>query len=300
MTHASHLRIVTLLIVVGANGCMPPSWGAAALLHPAKRLVDQQPNGPVERVDFRGDGVVLKGWWFHASAPRKGTVVYLHGVGDNRGSSVGIAAHFVARGFDVIAYDSRAHGESEGDACTYGFYERKDVSRVLDKVEGKPIILLGTSLGAAVALQTAAEDQRVAGVIAVAAFSDLRTVASERAPFFASKGNIEDALRIAEEQAHFRVDDVSPVAAAARIHVPTTIIHGDHDVETPAEHSKRIFAALHEPKRLLLVPNRGHHDALTAEVWRDIDAFVDGILNAARNASPSFGSDAAAPSVGGH
>lgn len=256
---------------------MPPSWGAAALLHPSRHLASQQPTGSVERFEFQGDGVLLKGWWFHASGPARGTVIYLHGVSDNRGSSVGLAAHFVPRGFDVIAYDSRAHGESQGDACTYGFYEKRDLARLLDKVESKPIILLGSSLGAAVALQAAADDQRISGVIAVAAFSDLRTVANERAPFFASKGNIDEALRIAEREGHFRVDDVSPVAAAARIRVSTVVIHGDHDLETPPAHSTRIFAALNAPKRFISVPNRGHHDALTPEVWGEIDGWVAGL-----------------------
>ena len=89
---------------------MPPSWGANALLHPQRRPMTRQPNRPADAVAFEGEGVKLQGWWFHAGAPR-GTVVFLHGVADNRGSAVGIADHFVARGFDVIAYDSRAHGE---------------------------------------------------------------------------------------------------------------------------------------------------------------------------------------------
>src|SRR5829696_6926809 len=257
MTKREQLTIAACLILLGATGCMPASWGAQALLHPSRRLAYQQPTQPFDRVKFQGDGVLLTGWWFHGDSPKRGTIIYLHGVADNRGSSLGIAGRFVPKGFDVIAYDSRAHGESQGDACTYGYDERKDLSRVLDKVEVRPIILLGSSLGAAVALQSAAEDSRVDAVIAVSAFSDLRTIANERAPFFASKGKVDEALRIAEDTAHFRVDEVSPVAAAARIKVPTLIIHGDHDDETPSAHSMRIFAALDEPKRLILVPNRG-------------------------------------------
>jgi pimeloyl-ACP methyl ester carboxylesterase len=274
------LAIAACLLLAVSPGCMPPSWGAGALLHPGRRVVDRQPDRPFDRVELNGDGVLLKGWWFHGDGRKRGTIVYLHGVGDNRGSSLGIAGHFVPKGFDVIAYDSRAHGESQGEACTYGYYERKDLSRVLDRVEVRPIVLLGSSLGAAVALQTAAEDHRVGAVIAVAAFSDLRTVANERAPFFASKGNINEALAIAERAARFRVDEVSPVAAARRIEAPTLIIHGDHDDETPCAHSLRIFAALHEPKRLILVPNRGHRDSLTAGVWRDVDAWLEGVLAA--------------------
>jgi uncharacterized protein len=257
---------------------MPPSWGAGALLHPSRRAVGASPARPFEALDVQGDGVRLKGWWFHAASERRGTIVYLHGVADNRASSLGIADHFVPRHFDVVAYDSRAHGDSEGDACTYGYYERRDLSRLLDRLGPGPVILLGTSLGAAVALQAAAEDERVSAVVAVAAFSDLRTVASERAPFFASKANVADALKIAEDQGKFHVDEVSPVAAAARIHVPVFVIHGDHDVETPYAHSLRVFAALHEPKRLLLVPNAGHRDCLNGQVWREIDGWLDGAI----------------------
>ena len=94
------------------------------MLHPNRRPVTRQPNRPFEGVEFEGVGVKLKGWWFRG-AGKRGTVVVLHGAADNRGSAVGMADHLLARGFKVVAYDSRAHGESEGDACTYGFYESR-------------------------------------------------------------------------------------------------------------------------------------------------------------------------------
>jgi alpha-beta hydrolase superfamily lysophospholipase len=201
--------LAVALLILGAGACMPPSWGANALLHPQRRPMTRQPNRAFDAVEFEGAGVKLKGWWFHADAKR-GTVVFLHGVADNRGSAVGIADHFMARGFDVVAYDSRAHGESEGEVCTYGFYEKQDLGRVLDRVATKPIVVMGTSMGAGVALQAAAEEPRIAAVVAVSSFSDLRTAASERAPFFASKGNLAEAFTLADAAGKFRADDVSP------------------------------------------------------------------------------------------
>ena len=278
-------RTITVLasLAVVAGGCMPPSWAANALLHPQRRPMTRVPDRPFEAVEFDGAGVKLKGWWFHAPAKR-GTIVVLHGVADNRGSSVGVADHFLARGYDVVAYDSRAHGESGGDACTYGFYEKEDLRRVLDRIATRPIALLGFSMGAAIALQEAAVDPRVGAVVAVSPYSDLRTAASERAPFFASKGNLADAFRMAEGEGKFRVDEVSPTAAAARITAPTLLIHGEKDDETPAVHSQRIFAALHEPKRLIVVPNARHNHVLDAHVWNEIDRWLDTALAPAARA----------------
>jgi hypothetical protein len=90
--------VVLLLLTIGAGACMPPSWAANALLHPQRHPVTRQPNRPVDAVELEGAGDKLKGWWFHAPTKR-GTVVVLHGVSDNRASSVGIADHFLARGF---------------------------------------------------------------------------------------------------------------------------------------------------------------------------------------------------------
>lgn len=90
-------------------------------------------------------------------------------------------------------------------------------------------MLLGTSLGAAVALQEAARDARVTAVIAAETFSDLRTIATERAPFFFTSGIIARAFQVAEQQGRFSVDAVSPLIAATEITVPVLLIHGEAD-----------------------------------------------------------------------
>ena len=275
--------VMSLLgMVVGA--CVPASWGADKLLHPKRRPVRQVASSS-EAVQFEGDGVRLAGRWFR-SPEKRGTVVFLHGLSDNRASGGAIANHFVARGFDVIAYDSRAHGESGGSACTYGFYEKKDLERVLDYVEVKPIVVMGFSMGAAVALQAAAADRRIDAVVAVSPFSDLRTIVSERAPFFATRRDIAESLRLAEQRARFRADEVSPVDAAAHITAPALIIHGARDRKTNPGHSERIFAALRAPKELILVPNAGHKRTLTAAVLGEIDAWLEAGL------PPNVGADA--------
>jgi pimeloyl-ACP methyl ester carboxylesterase len=202
------------------------------------------------------------------------TVVYLHGSADNRASGVWIAEQLVKRGFDVLAYDGRAHGASGGDACTYGFFERRDLRRALDVLGIHRAILVGVSLGGAVALQAAPEDPRIVGVVAAATFSDLEAIARDRAPFVASAGQIREAFALAEREAHFRVADVSPVKAAGRIHVPVLLVHGADDRETRPVHSERVFAALAGPRQLVLVKGASHDDALE-RAWTEVEAWID-------------------------
>src|SRR5258706_11743337 len=215
-----------IVIALGIASTQLPAAGAGGLLHPYRRHLIEPLPPTCREATFAGDVVTLQGWRCSASPAPRGTVVYLHGVADNRVSGSGVVDRFGRRGFDVVAYDSRAHGESGGDVCTYGFFEKRDLHRVLDSLAPGPIVLIGTSLGAAVALQEAAQDPRVTAVVAAETFSDLRTVAAERAPFFFSAGVIARAIALAEQQGRFQIDPVSPGAAAAAIKQPGPLVHG--------------------------------------------------------------------------
>lgn len=280
---ARKLALLAALIVPAAIVWIVPgqmaAWGAGALLYPSRQHVAIQPPETCVNSEFPGKGLTLRGWRCHTGLDRRGTVVYLHGVGDTRASSVGVVNRFAKRGFDVIAYDSRAHGDSDGDICTYGFFEKEDLHLVLDALDHSgPVVLIGSSLGAAVGLQEAADDTRVRVIVAAETFSDLRTVAAERAPFVFTSGTIQRAFVLAEQRGRFRVDDVSPETAVRRITVPVLLIHGAADHDTPPDHSRRVYEALKSKKRLIIVPDTGHNHSLDGDVWNDIDRWIDDAL----------------------
>jgi alpha-beta hydrolase superfamily lysophospholipase len=219
-------------------------------------------------------GVTLHGWRCSTPAPRRASIVYLHGIADTRTSSRPVIERFLHKGFDVAAFDSRAHGRSSGRICTYGVYEKQDLRRILDTLPACPVILIGHSLGAAVALQAAADDPRISAVVAAETFSGLRTVATERAPFFFSESTLARAFDLAERQAGFRIDDASPLAAAPRIRVPVLLLHGAADRDTPPDHSRRVFRALGGPKQLLLLPGVRHAGSLNSATWPLIESWI--------------------------
>jgi uncharacterized protein len=111
-------------------------------LEPSTLSVTVAPDIPYEEVAFAGEGGVrLRGWLFRASGPQHGTLVYLHGIADNRAGGIRIAKRFGPQGWDVLAYDSRAQGESGGEACTYGALEKRDLVRALDAVKADRVVL---------------------------------------------------------------------------------------------------------------------------------------------------------------
>ncbi|HET9315172.1 MAG TPA: alpha/beta fold hydrolase [Vicinamibacteria bacterium] len=259
-----------------AIACMPPDWGAEAILRPPRRALDRAPDVPYEDVAFTAsDGAVLRGWLFRATGVRRRLLVYLHGIGDNRQGGLGIARRFGPRGWDVLAYDARAHGASGGTACTYGVLETADLLKAIDSVSADRVVLFGCSLGAAVALQAAPLDSRIRGVIAQSSFSSLAEIARDRAPWFATAREVDRALKIAGEKGGFDPAAASPVAAAAGIRVPVLLIHGRDDRETRPDHSRRIEAALAAPKRMIVVAGAGHDDTLRGDsVWTEVEGFL--------------------------
>jgi pimeloyl-ACP methyl ester carboxylesterase len=252
-----------------------PAIGAGALLYPSRRVSAAAPPQGCQQRTFTGAGVRLHGWSCDPVEPANGrSVVYLHGIADNADSARNVAARFQRSGFRFTAYDSRAHGRSEGQHCTYGFWERHDLVHVLDQTNAARVTLIGHSLGAAVALQAAAIDPRVETVVAAASFSDLRTIATERAPFFFTAPIVNRAFQQAEAAARFTVSEVSPLAAAPSIRADVLLVHGMADSETSPSHSQRIHGALNGRKQLMLVPAAGHNDVMRAEVWTEIDRWV--------------------------
>ena len=120
-------RLAVLLRRLRADNGAPARWRLFARRHwcggAAAPVASHRDSAAAHRLSprtFHGVGVTLTGWDC-AAASRRGTLIYLHGVADNRASGAGVVQRYVSRGFDVIAFDSRAHGQSSGDSCTYGY-----------------------------------------------------------------------------------------------------------------------------------------------------------------------------------
>jgi pimeloyl-ACP methyl ester carboxylesterase len=215
------------------------------------------------------DGLKLNCWFVRQQKKARGTIVFLHGVGDCKIAGVPFARSLYKKGFNIFLYDSRQHGESEGYYCTYGFYEKHDVSAIISYLQSRKDIKIGnigvygTSMGGAVAIQTAAIDPRIACVVSEGSYTALRIVFVDyqkriiKLPWHFLR-NI--ALVQSQKMANFKARLVAPIEDIKRVHVPVFIVHGKNDSFIKSDYSKMLFEAAHEPKQLLLVEGAGHND----------------------------------------
>jgi len=280
-----------LLIVLVVLPLLAASAGtllASGFLHPMKRpltaeLIAQadealaRVGGPREDFEVRApDGVVLRGWKVRPPQPNEDWVLLFHGVSDNRVGVMGHAEFLLRNGYSVLMMDTRAHGASEGAMATYGWLERNDTRAIADALFRSERVhcffLLGESMGASIALQSAAVEPRVEGVVAESAFSNLKEVSFDYAGLHMShwlgrtlfRPAASLALRGAQEEGKFRAEDVSPEKAVAEQPFPVLLICGTKDNNVPSRHTRRIYQAATGPKEMWLVPGAQHSAALGA------------------------------------
>jgi hypothetical protein len=277
------LLVLLPLVAAGAGTLL-----AGGMLHPMKRELTaeqvRQADEALARVqaereefDMRApDGALLRGWKVRPPNPNGDWVLLFHGVSDNRVGVMGHAEFLLRNGYGVLMMDSRAHGASEGDKATYGWLERDDTRAIAAAlVASEPVhcfFLLGESMGASIALQAAAVEPRVAGVVAESAFASLKEVSFDYAglrishwlgrTIFRPASSL--ALKGATQEGGFRADDVSPEKAVAARPFPVLLICGTRDRNIPPRHTKRIYQAAAGPKEMWLVPGAGHSAALGA------------------------------------
>jgi len=225
-------------------------------------------------VVLTSDGTELRGWKVRPKAANDNWIILFHGVSDNRTGMLGYAEFLLRHSYSVAMMDSRAHGQSTGKMATYGWKERYDTVAITDALFSTENVhhlgALGVSMGAAVALQSAAVEPRIEAVVAEDPFASLREVSYDYAGLDFSPVLGMTLFRPAtiiglDELAKaggFRPDDVSPLRAVAARNFAILLICGTRDYRIPCRHAEQIYNAAIGPKQLWVVEGAGHASAL--------------------------------------
>jgi dipeptidyl aminopeptidase/acylaminoacyl peptidase len=237
------------------------------------------------------DGLTLRGWWLEGGDDSP-TIVVVHGSEGNRGDPaermLGLAGDLVSDGYNVLMFDMRGHGESEGEHISAGLHEKNDLLGAIDYVRGRGIDnkigVLGFSMGAAACLMAAPESEEIDAVVADAAYADIVSIMESE---FAERSNLPGffmSIILFMTRTVYDVDftAVKPGEAVKETSVPVFIIHGEQDEMVPVEHAYRLKEASQNPdSRLWILPEAQHansYQVRPTEYKEQVISFFDEAL----------------------
>lgn len=274
--------ILSILSTVGISTYI--GW---SLTHPDRKTIDDSPDNydlAYEDVSFKsqkGD-VELKGWWISAEQNQTRsngkTVIFAHGYSENRLQkqvpNLSLASLLTSNGFNVLLFDFRNSGVSEGTLTTVGQYEKLDLLGAIDYVKSiqpdTKIILFGFSMGASTSLIAAAASDDVSAVIADSPFDDLKLYLEVNLPVWSDLPHFPFTpiiLTIIPLITGSDPEQVSPIKDIPLFgQKPILLIHGDADHSIPMANSERILAAANNANaKLWIVPGADHVKARSVD-----------------------------------
>jgi dipeptidyl aminopeptidase/acylaminoacyl peptidase len=221
------------------------------------------------------DGLRLHAWY----TPPQNGVVILVAHGHAASIPVDMYALFAEHGYGVLAWDFRAHGESEGEFTSLGYYEVRDVKAALDYALAQPgvkhVAGWGGSMGAVTMIRAAAQYPQIEAVVADSAFSTLEDELNLRVPY----PGFRELVRFwAEVQTGIRVQSVRPVDDIGKISPRSVyIIQGMSDAMVPLQSAQQLFNAAGEP-RYLWTEEKAYHLNMFAKYPKEYEERVIGFF----------------------
>jgi uncharacterized protein len=220
-------------------------------LHPSAEIgtTHQSVRIPVGTAGF------LAAWWLPSTLPEAApaAVLYLHGNEGNLAREVDRLQALRRLGLPILAIDYRGYGQSSGPRPSEAqLYEDAaaawDYLTYVRGLEPTRLVIYGHSLGGAVAAELALRQPAACAIVLESTFTSMADMGRLRYPMFPIDWLLNQ-----------RFDTVERVA---RLRQPIVLLHGTRDDIVPAGMAERLLGVAREPKRLLLVRDAGHEDAL--------------------------------------
>jgi uncharacterized protein len=243
--------ILRIVLIVSALLILASAWLFYISIRPPKIVSSITPrnlNMSYERVSFPTvDGLTLRGWFVPSEKKAAKTLILLHGYPADKGNILPALA-FLRADFNLLLFDFRYLGESEGSYSTAGAKEVEDLLAAIRFLKTRGIEEVGVwgfSMGGAVGLMTIDKAPEIRAVVSESSYASLTEMALQlfRVPLL----NYPMAYLIgfwAKLFLGIDVRDVSPAEKIRNTTVPILITHSSTDAVVPFSQAKALQGAL--------------------------------------------------------
>ncbi|WCR28632.1 alpha/beta hydrolase [Paenibacillus thiaminolyticus] len=218
------------------------------------------------------DGIHLKAYYLSASKPSDKTVIIAHGYSGNATQMSSYARMYHDKlGYNILLPDARGHGESEGHYIGFGWPERKDylkwIQRVLDaNGTNSQIVLHGVSMGGATVMMTSGEDlpPNVKAIVEDCGYTSVKDQLSfqlRRMYHLPAFPIVDTTSLLTRLRAGYFFGEASALEQVKKSKTPTLFIHGANDTFVPTEMVHKVYENCPAEKELYIVPKAGHGEA---------------------------------------
>lgn len=212
------------------------------------------------------DNLNIHAWYIPGE--HEAALILQHGYRQSREEMLGAAEIMSRYGYHIIMVDMRAHGYSDGEIIRFGVDEYRDLDAAydyllnLEAVNPDQIGILGNSLGAAISILYAAQNENIKAVAANSPFYSLEGTIATSIEYYTGLPAFPFAPAIrwwAERFTGINASDVSVVAYIDQLAPrPVYLMQGGRDVAVNPESGELLLSAAGEPSELWYEPNVGH------------------------------------------
>ena len=243
--------LLRIVVIVSALLVLASVWLFYISIRPPKIVSSITPRDltlPYEHVSFTtADGITLRGWFIPSGNKADKTLILLHGYPADKGNILPALA-FLHGDFNLLLFDFRYLGESEGNYSTAGAKEVEDLLAAIRFLEGrgiKEVGIWGFSMGGAVGLMAIDKAPEIRAVVSESSYASLADMALQlfRIPLL----NYPIAYLIGFWANLFLGIDLREVSPAEKIRdtsVPILITHSSSDAVIPFSQAKTLQQAL--------------------------------------------------------
>ncbi len=237
-------------------------YGILISVLPRRHITDIKPSDlglKYENITLiTSDNIKLEGWFIPNNKTRNAIIV-CHGYPFDKGNVLSFAS-FLHKDYNLLFFDFRAMGKSEGKYTTVGYMEVEDLKSAINYLKNrgiKNIGAIGFSLGGATILMTKSND--IKAIVADSSYAnlDLMIDALYRQFFFLKYPFTFITRLLAKLVLKIDTSNISPEKAIKEIKIPILLIHGGKDSQIPVENSYLLNKA--NPKTELWIVEEADH-----------------------------------------